>query len=95
MNENIDDLTIEYEENGVKLVKEVDKCVLSRGAWTTIVFRYQEWKADSGAYGPDKYSIRRYRKVNGEYRYQSKFTISSEDQARKLIGALEGWMGGK
>ena len=95
VNENIDDLTIDYEENGIKLVKELDKVVLSRGAWTTIVFRYQEWKADAEAYGPEKYSIRRYRKVNGEYRYQSKFTISSEDQARKLIDALEGWMGRK
>ena len=95
MNENIDDLTIEYEENGVKLVKELDKAVLSRGAWTTIVFRYQEWKADAEAYGPEKYSIRRYRKMNGEYRYQSEFTISSDDQARKLIDVLEGWMGGK
>jgi len=92
LNENIDDLTVQYEENGIVVIMELDKVVLSRGAWTTIVFRYQEWRQDIKDYGPDKYSISRYRKMNGEYRYQSKFTISSADQAHKLIDALEGWL---
>lgn len=93
MNENIDELTIQYEDKGQVLIKEIDKVVLSRGSWTTIIFRYKEWRPSLSEYGPDKYSIRRYRKVGGEYRYQSKFTISSADQARKLIDALEGWIG--
>ncbi len=74
------------------LVKELDKVALSKGAWTTILFRFQEWKPDTDSYGPDKYVIRRYKKSGGEYRMQSKFTISSPDQARKIIETMQGWL---
>lgn len=93
MNETIDELTVNYEDKGLLVIKELDKVILSRGAWTTILFRFQEWKPALNGYGPDKYTIRRYHKVNGEYRYQSKFTISSADQAAKIIEALQGWIG--
>ncbi len=92
MSTTIDELTIHYEEDGQCVVKEIDKAILSRGAWTTILFRFQEWKSDSDSYGPDKYTIRRYRKMGGEYKYQSKFTISSADQAKKIIEALSNWI---
>ena len=42
MSATVDELTISYEEDGVELVKELDKVVLSKGAWTTILFRYQK-----------------------------------------------------
>ena len=93
LSESIDDLTVEYEENGQIILKELDKIVLSKGAWTTILFRYQEWKPQTASYGPDKYVIRRYKKMGGEYRQQSKFTISSADQARKIVDALQTWIG--
>ena len=92
MSATIDDLTVNYEENGQVVVKEIDKAVLSKGAWTTILFRFQEWKSDTDDYGPDKYVIRRYKKSGGEYRMQSKFTISSADQARKIIDTLQAWL---
>ncbi len=88
----VDELTIQYEEDGVIVVKEIDKAVLTKGAWATVVFRYQEWDRAKEIYGPDKYTIRRYKKSGGDYRQQSKFTISSPDQARKLIDVLEAWM---
>ena len=92
MASTVDELTVRYEEDGVEIVKEIDKSVLSKGAWATVVFRYQEWDRAKDAYGPDKYTIRRYKKSGGDYRQQSKFTISSPDQARKLIDVLEAWM---
>ncbi len=92
MNETIDELTVNYEENGQVIVKELDKAVLTRGSWTTILFRFQEWKNETDTYGPDKYVIRRYRKTKGEYRMQSKFTISSPDQAQKIIETLQNWL---
>jgi len=92
LSENIDDLTVNYEDNGQLVIKELDKVILSKGAWSTILFRYQEWRPENGDYGPDKYVIRRYRKSGGEYRQQSKFTISSADQARKIVEALQGWL---
>ncbi len=92
MSSTIDELTVNYEENGQVVVKELDKAILTKGAWTTIVFRFQEWKNDTDSYGPDKYVIRRYKKSGGEYRMQSKFTISSADQAQKIIDTLQGWL---
>ena len=92
MASTVEELTINYEEDGVEVVKEIDKAVLTKGAWATVVFRYQEWDRAKEAYGPDKYTIRRYRKSGGDYRQQSKFTISSPDQAKKLIEVLQGWM---
>ena len=92
MNESIDDVTIEVEENGQILIKELDKAVLSRGAWATVLFRYQQWQPETDEYGPDKYIIQRYKKSGGEYRRQSKFNISSAEQARKIVEALSGWL---
>jgi len=66
--------------------------VLSKGAWTTIVFRYQQWEPAKEAYSKDRYSIRRYKKVSGVYKAQSKFNISSSEQAEKLIAILQEWV---
>ncbi len=86
-----EELTISYTEDGTEIVKELDKVILSKGAWTTILFRYQEWDRAKGAYGADKYSIRRYQKRSGEYLPKSKFNISSKDQAKAIIEALQTW----
>ena len=87
-----DELTITYTEDGIDIVKELDKKVLSKGAWTTLIFRYQEWNRAKEEYSKDKYSIRRYQKRNGEYQQKSKFNISSLDQATQLIEALTEWV---
>jgi tRNA splicing ligase len=89
---DIDDITINYEEDGVQVVDELDKAVLSRGAWVTIIFRYRQWEQSKEHYSPDRFTIRRYRKINDEYRQQAKFNISSIDQAKKIIEALNGWI---
>ena len=92
MSETIDDLTIAYSEDGTETVKELGKHVLSKGAWTTILFRYQDWDNSKKDYGAVKYSIRRYQKRNNQYWLKSKFNISSDDQARKIIEVLTGWL---
>jgi hypothetical protein len=80
-----------YEEDGVQIVKELDKVVLSRGAWSTIIFKYQQWEKGKEQYSEDRYSIRRYRKMKGAYSQQSKFNISGRDQAAKLAEILKKW----
>ena len=87
-----EELTVDYQEGGVHTVKELDKVILSKGAWTTILFRYREWDARKEGYGPEKYTIRRYQKRNGEYQQRSKFNISSRDQAKNIINALQQWL---
>ncbi len=93
MAEVIDDVSITYEEDGTEIVKELDKEILTRGAWATVVFKYQEWDRRREEYSDVRFSIRRYRKVNGEYRQQSKFNISSAKQAKQLIEILNRWAG--
>ncbi len=89
---NIEDLTVEYEEDGKVLTKEIDKKILSNGAWATIIFRYRTWSEKDNDYSPDKYVIQRYRKQNDVYSRKSKFNISSKAQAEKIIEALNDWM---
>jgi hypothetical protein len=88
----IDELSVEFFEEGVQTVKQLDKVILSKGAWTTIIFRYQDFDAKKNEFGPDKYSIRRYQKKDDAYKMRSKFNISSKDQAEKIIQALQTWI---
>lgn len=92
MSSNVEDLTVNYEEDGVQLVKELDKVILSKGAWTTILFRYQNLNRTSGEFGPEMYSIRRYQKRQGNYMPKSKFNISNSGQAEKIAAALQKWV---
>ncbi len=93
MAETVEELTIEYSEDDKVVVKELDKQVLTKGAWATIIYRYQDWDARKEEYSKDRFTIRRYQKRNGEYNQRSKFNISSADQARGIITALEKWIG--
>ncbi len=85
------DLTVTYEEEGVVVVEELDKRILSKGAWTTILFKYRQWNRGKEEYGPVRYSIRRYQKTGDSYRQRAKFNISSNEQAAKIIQALKEW----
>jgi hypothetical protein len=92
MADKVEDLTVAYSEGGTELVQEMDKAVLSKGGWATVLFRYREWDQAKEQYGPEKYSIRRYQKRGGEFKQQSKFNISSRAQAEALIDALRKWL---
>ncbi len=92
MSQTVDDLSVSYFEDGLETVKQLDKIVLTKGAWATIIYRYQDWDQKKENYGADKYTIRRYQKKNGEYKQRSKFNISSADQAEKIINALQQWL---
>jgi hypothetical protein len=92
MNDTLEALTVAYEEDGVEIIRELDKAILTKGTWATLVFRYQQWEESKNAYSDDKYTIRRYRKMGGEYRQQSKFNISGRDQAQNLIAILQEWL---
>ena len=91
MAETVDELTVEYLEGEEMTVKELDKVILTKGAWATLMFRYQDLDHKTGEFGPDKYTIRRYQKRNGEYSQRSKFNISSKDQAKSVIDELTKW----
>lgn len=93
MFETIDEISIEYEEDGKLLTKQLDKSVLSRGGWTTIMFLYQELDKATDTYRSPKISIRRYQKRGGAFKQQSKFTISNKEQGKKICKILKEWFG--
>ncbi|NCC24515.1 MAG: hypothetical protein EOM25_04835 [Deltaproteobacteria bacterium] len=91
MAETIDEITIDWtDEDGSQRVKQLRKEVLTRGAWTTIVFAYQDIDR-SGALSEVKFRVVRYQKRNGRYMPQSKFNISSVRQARQVAEILNVW----
>lgn len=93
MAETVDEITISWtDDDGVETLKELDKVVLTKGAWATLVFKYQDLNRSTGEYGPVKFRIGRYQKRNGGYYPHSKFNISSQDQARKIIEILQSWI---
>jgi len=83
MAESIDEITIEYEEDGILVIEELDKVVLSRGAWTTILFLYRERARQTGEFGPPKAGLRRYQKYNGVFRKRDAINLS--DKAVALL----------
>jgi len=95
MSDAIDQLTVNWEENGELRVKELKKHVLSKGAWATLMFLYQEFDKKTGEFRPPKITIRRYRKRKDNkdqaYMYQSKFNISSEAQAKEIARVIDEW----
>ena len=92
MAEHVNDLTIGYEEDGRVVVEELDKAILSKGSWATILYKYRDYDRRKEEMGKVKFSLRRYQKRNGTYRQQAKFNISSEDQATAILDALGSWI---
>jgi hypothetical protein len=58
MASDVNDITIQYEEDGLVIVKEIDKEILSKGSWATLLFRYRQWDKSKKEYGSDSYAIR-------------------------------------
>ena len=93
MAETLDELSYDYEDEGKLVRKEVDRAVLSKGAWATVMFLYQELDRKTEQFRDPKIAIVRFKKSGGSYRKQSSFNISSERQARQIVGVIEKWYG--
>jgi hypothetical protein len=93
MAETIDELSVDWkDENGHHLVKQVKKEVLTSGAWSTIMFMYQDLDRKTGEFGPKKIRVVRYQKRGGKFIPQSKFNISSTRQAKRIIEIIQNWL---
>lgn len=88
-----DELTIEVSdtETGELVLKQLDKEVLTKGAWQSMMFLYQDRDAKTGEFGEPEVSLRRYQKVQGAYKARSKFNISGKSQAEAIIATLKKW----
>jgi hypothetical protein len=93
MAETIDEISIDWkDDNGQYLVKQVKKEVLTSGAWSTIMFMYQDFDKRRGEFGPMKIRVVRYQKRGGKFIPQSKFNISSAKQAKQIIEIIRNWL---
>jgi hypothetical protein len=90
MSSDIDELTIQYEEEGQVLIEELDKLILNRGAWTTILFLYREWNAKTEDFSLPKAGLRRYQKTGGAFRKRDGINLT-EKSIPMLIAQLQSW----
>jgi len=94
MAETIDELTVNWtdEKDGKQKIKEIKKEVLTRGAWTTIMYLMQELDSKTGEFGAPKIRIQRYQKREGKYGPRSKFTITNAKQAYQIMDVIKKWL---
>ena len=93
MAETIDEISIDWkDDNGQYLVKQLKKEVLTSGAWSTIMYMYQDFDKKRGEFGPRKIRVVRYQKRGGRFMPQSKFNISSARQAKRIIEVIQNWL---
>ena len=78
-------------DTGEEIIKELDKAILSKGAWQTMMFLCQEKNQKTGEFGEPKVYLRRYQKQSGMYKARSKFNISGKAQAEAIIENLKKW----
>lgn len=91
MAETIEEVSYNYEDEGKLVRREMKKEILTKGAWATVMFLYQELDRKTDQWGAPKVSIVRFKKSGGVYRKQSSFNISSEKQARQIVDVIERW----
>lgn len=91
MAETIDEVSYNYEDEGKLVRREVKKEILTRGAWCTVMFLYEEIDRKTESWGPPKIAIVRFKKANGAYRKQSSFNISSQKQATQIMDVMRRW----
>ena len=91
MAETLEELTYDYEDEGTLVRKEIDRAVLTKGSWATVMFLFQELDRAKGKFRAPKMAIVRFKKSKGSYRKQSSFNISNEKQARQIVEVFESW----
>jgi hypothetical protein len=87
-----DELSIDFEEDGKVVRKGIKKEVLSKGAWVTVAYLFQDLNRKKEIWGAPKCSITRYKKAKGIYLFQKEFTLSSAVQAKQFVDAVQKWL---
>jgi hypothetical protein len=89
--DSLDELTYDVEEDGVLVRRQLERVVLARGPWATLLFLYDELDRGTGAFGAPKVSVTRFQKWRGGYRRHSAFPLANGAQARELAEVLARW----
>ena len=87
----VDELTVNWSEEGVQKVRELHKSVLgSSTSWATVAFLFQE-NDGAGGWRAAKVSVRRYRKRGKGWIVDKHLTLSTATQALALAKAVVTW----
>ena len=84
------ELTIQYEEDGEIVVEEMDKEIIQKGTWTTVLYRFRQRNPRTGEFDPPKAALRRYQKRHGQFRKVDSVNISTKS-APMLVEKLREW----
>jgi len=87
----LDELSYDQEDDGVLVREQLDRVVLARGSWATVMFLFRELDRTSGAWRAPKMAIVRFQKWRGGYRKHAAFNVASAEQARELAEVLARW----
>ena len=90
--QSIDDISFDWEEDGRQVRRELDRRVLSRGGWPTVMYLYQELDLQTDAWRPAKVALVRYQSKRGMLRKHASITLG-EVKSLELAAALEQWFG--
>lgn len=92
----LDEISVQWEEDGVLKVRQLDKRVLSTGGgWATIAFLFEEREPGGDAFRGPKVALRRYKKRGDRWVVDTRFVLTGPDQAGALAGALQEWLSPK
>ena len=86
----LEEISIERFDEGELVLKEENKFVLSKGAWSTVMYLYRERQRD-GEFGELKVRLVRYQKRQGRYMQHSRFNITGVKQVKQLMEKLTEW----
>jgi hypothetical protein len=92
MVETLEELTYDHEEDGVLVRKQLDRVILTQGAWATVMFLFQERDRESDTFRAPKLAVVRFKKLRGAYRKHLAFTLVNDEQARRLSETLAAWL---
>jgi hypothetical protein len=87
----LDDLSYDQEDDGVLVREQLDRVVLARGPWATVMFLFRELDRETGAWRAPKMAIVRFQKWKGDYRKHSAFNVANAAQARELCDVFARW----
>ena len=66
MAETLEDLTYDYEDEGVLVRKQIDRAILTKGSWATVMFLFQELDREKGKFRPPEDGDRPLQEGEGE-----------------------------
>ncbi len=78
-------------DDGQMVRRQLEKVVLSRGVWATVLFLYQDRDRQTGDWKAPRMSIVRFQKWKGAYRKHSGFSVTDQEQANALLEVFERW----